>query len=167
MENKKREEEDGATITVTTVTTTTTTKTEKVVTKKNAQESTPAESNSEVKDSLLLPSAPEAQKVDTCLIDPGHRPLSPLPPIPIPRSISPPPPPPPPPAGNNLASNNIDIFEDENMLYLGLRVYTNKEAPARVDGKLRSEMDFYPEDQRRPRSPIRNQYRSPSSSPRR
>ena len=160
-----KEEEDGTTVTVTTVTTTTTTKTEKVVTKKNAQES--AESKTDAKDSPPLPSAPETQKVDSCLIDPGHRPLTPLPPIPMTRSSSPPPPPPPPPAGNNLPSNNMEIFEDENMLYLGLRVYTNKDAPAKVWGKLRSEMDSYPNEQRRPRSPFRNQYRSASSSPRR
>jgi hypothetical protein len=149
-----------------TVTTTTTTKTEKVVTKKNAQES-----KDEAKDRSPLgdptSNVPEAQRVDSCLIDPGHRPLSPLMqlpplPMPMPRSLSPPPPPP----ANNPPSNNIDIFEDENIVYLGLRVYTNKEAPAKVSGKLRSDVDYL-EEQRRPRSPFRTHYRSRSPSPRR
>jgi hypothetical protein len=153
-------EEDDTTVTVTTVTTTTTTKTEKTV-KKNAQAS--ASTNPESKAESLpvgdrLSSVPDAQNVDTCAIDPGHVPL-------MLRSSSPPPPPPPPPPGS-LPSNNIEIFEDENLVYLGLRVYTNKEAPAKVSGKLRSEMDDL-QEQRMSRSPIRTPYRSRSRTSRR
>jgi hypothetical protein len=166
--------EDGTTVTVTTVTTTTTTKTEKVV-KKNVPDPTHEGPKGETYKGpplSLPPIAPEVQAVDSCEIDPGHvryRALSPLlpMPLPMPRSLSPlPPPPPPPPPVNNVPSNNIEIYEDEDTVYLGLRVYTNKDAPAKVGGKLKGEMDYFG-DQRASRSPLRHRYPTCSPSPRR
>lgn len=167
-ENSTREEsEDDGTITVTTVTTTTTTKTEKIVKKKNGQEPPPAQSKGEATNNLPpsdpLPRTTEAQGVDSCQIDPGHVPHRSVSPLP---SSSPLPPPPPPPANNNVPSNNIEICENENLVYLGLRVYTNNEAPAKVGGKLRGEMHS-PEEQRMSRSRVRGQDRSRSPGPRR
>lgn len=161
---KKTEEEDG-TVTVTTVTTTTTTT--KTVTKKNAQDSTPAaEDNDSLPVAEQIPNAPNAQVVDACLIDPGHtryRAFSPPPQIPMPpmlRSASPPLPPPVP--VNNPVANQIDISEDENLVYLGLRVYTNKESPTKISSKLRHEMD-YSDERRMSRSPLRRPRRSSRS----
>lgn len=167
-EAETQAKEDGTTVTVTTVTTTTTTKTEKVM-KKNVPDSVPEKPQDEIYNGPSLglpPIAPEVQAVDSCEIDPGHvryRALSPsllpMPPMPFPRSLSPAPPPPPP--VNNGPSNNLEIYEDEDTVYLGLRVYTNKDAPAKVSGKLKSEIDYFV-DQRAPRSPRRLRYSSPS-----
>jgi hypothetical protein len=163
-ESRTREEEDDTTITVTTVTTTTTTKTEKTVKKKNPQVPSSAEykdaSNENSPIDNPLPNVAEAQNADSCAIDPGH--------VLMLRSSSPGPLPPPPPAAAaaNLPSNNMEIFEDENLVYLGLRVYTNKEAPAKVSGRQGDRMNIH-EEQRMPRSPIRSHYRSRSLTPQR
>jgi hypothetical protein len=33
-----------------------------------------------------------------------------------------------------------DLFDDDDTVYLGLHVYTNRDAPSKVDGQLRHEM---------------------------
>lgn len=137
---KKEQEENGTTtVTVTTVTTTTTTKTETTVKKKTEAPTTELTTKGETKQEdhssspeNERPNAPALEKLDTCLFDPGHvaqSPLTRLPPLPAS------------PAGDNgLPSNRIEIAEDENSVYLGLRVYTNKDTPVVVVGQLKAEI---------------------------
>ncbi|KAG6832571.1 hypothetical protein H0H87_001227 [Tephrocybe sp. NHM501043] len=156
---KKKEETDGVeTVTVVTVTTTTTTtKTAKknvtvpaaeTVTVSTSTSTPPTIESSEGTKSSpsspvqastpsTPPVAPPLLPLDTCVVDPGHvsaynynfppaspkyRSFSPVPPLPrVPPPDNPPPP--------------IEIAEDENIAYIGLRLYT-KNATATVGGLL-------------------------------
>jgi hypothetical protein len=133
---KEQENNETMIVSVTTVTTTTTTTTKskaKVATSETQGETTGSRSSSPTK---LRPNVPTLEKLDTCLFDPGHIGQSPLM-----RRASPSPR----PAGDGrLPSNQIEICEDENSAYLGLRVYTNKDTPVVVGGRLNTEV-FQPD----------------------
>ncbi|KAF9461870.1 hypothetical protein BDZ94DRAFT_1310221 [Collybia nuda] len=134
---KKEKEENGTTtVTVTTVTTTTTTKTETMV--KKGESSTGSITKKEATETgdhsfeSGKPNAPALENLDACLFDPGHVAQSP---ITHTSTLSVPP-----PGDNSLPSNRIEIAEDENSVYLGLRVYTNKDTPVVVTGQLKVEI---------------------------
>ncbi|RDB20781.1 Calpain-9 [Hypsizygus marmoreus] len=144
-EAAKEKEEGTKTVTVTITTTTTTTKT--IYEKDKPAEPTPLPANgaSETKPTPTPANAPEEPKTDACIIDPGHvhlpmppSPIAPLPPLP--RVPSP-----------EKSSSIIEIAEDENTVYLGLRVYT-KETAAVVRGFLH---EMGPDPETRPSSPMR------------
>lgn len=144
-------EQEGETVTTTVITTTTTT----TVVKKKSEGSTAkvgvadANGDADLDSTSTLaddrPNAPQLERLETCLVDSGHVGNSPLPQFP------PLPPQAPQPSDNNLPSNAIEIMEDENSVYLGLRVYTHKDTPIVIVGRLKAEMDRSDE---RPLSPV-------------
>lgn len=170
IEAAKKEEQENddtktVTVTVTTTTTTTTTYNKKdsadsVITR---SPSTPVQSVRSGSSASIV-NAPTPKKEESCLANYG--PIGISSPPPFPRVISPPSPMPlpmplplhplplplprqPEPSG----PPRIEINEDENSLFLGLRIYT-KEAAAIVGRKLFFEMDSPPVTQ--PPSPVRH-----------
>jgi len=178
---KKQEEEEGTktvTVTVTTTTTTTTTVHGKNVksgatgsaapvsvtaTSTTSEPSVVTQPSAPVDPPSLIhtpkptvtppPNVPAAPLLDACIVDPGLNSFGSFPPPA--RSYSPVPPPPRPPAAEN-PSPPFEIAEDENSVYLGLRVYS-KDAAAIVGGLLYSDivdMGMLSPQETRPPSPF-------------
>lgn len=155
----KGEEDSTETVTVTVTTTTTTTKTvhgkkQPDETKQPADPLTVITAGEVVKSSpsphVQHPSGPPEPKSDACIVDPGHvgdfppiSPRFPLPPFPLPAPL---------PSRPENTPPVIIVMEDENLVYLGLRVYT-KDTPAAVGGQLYYDMESDSEAGTRPPSP--------------